>query len=84
MLMRTLLRDVKISETVRVAIDALGGDQATITGKVVQIVPAADPASRSFMVKVELPAQQTSTRDCSGEHISRGERANRCSCRRPP
>ncbi len=52
----TLLRDVKISETVRVAIDALGGDQATITGKVVQIVPAADPASRSFMVKVELPA----------------------------
>jgi RND family efflux transporter MFP subunit len=52
----TSLRDVKMGETVRVAIDALGGDQSAIEGKVVQIVPAADPASRSFIVKVELPA----------------------------
>ena len=52
----TSLRDVKMGETVRVAIDALGGDQSAIEGKVVQIVPAADPASRSFIVKIELPA----------------------------
>ena len=29
---------------------------AQLKGKVVQIVPAADPASRSFLVKIELPA----------------------------
>jgi len=34
-------------------IDALGG--AEIIGKVMQIVPAADPGSRSFLVKIELP-----------------------------
>ncbi len=45
---------VRLGETVPVAIDALG-DQG-ITGKVVQIVPAADPASRTFTVKIELPA----------------------------
>jgi RND family efflux transporter MFP subunit len=52
----TSLHDVKMGETVRVAIDALGGDQSPIQGKVVEIVPAADPASRSFIVKVELPS----------------------------
>ena len=51
----TSLRDVKMGEKVRVAIDALGGEQSAIEGKVVQIVPAADPASRTFIVKVELP-----------------------------
>jgi RND family efflux transporter MFP subunit len=45
---------VKLGEAVPVVIDALG-DQP-ITGKVTQIVPAADPASRTFTVKVELPA----------------------------
>jgi multidrug efflux pump subunit AcrA (membrane-fusion protein) len=33
-------------------IDALG--EQTIAGKVVQIVPAADPASRTFTVKIDL------------------------------
>jgi len=38
---------------VLVAIEALGN--AELKGKVVQIVPAADPASRAFLVKIELP-----------------------------
>lgn len=45
---------VKIGEAVPVVIDSLGGQE--IAGKVVQIVPAADPASRTFTVKIELPA----------------------------
>ena len=45
---------VKLSAAVPVVIDSLGGQE--ITGKVVQIVPAADPASRTFTVKIELPA----------------------------
>ncbi|MGB8772337.1 MAG: efflux RND transporter periplasmic adaptor subunit [Candidatus Korobacteraceae bacterium] len=44
---------VRMEEEAPVVIDALG-DQA-ITGKVVQIVPAADPASRTFTVKIDLP-----------------------------
>jgi multidrug efflux pump subunit AcrA (membrane-fusion protein) len=35
-------------------IDALGDRE--LKGKVIEIVPAADPASRSFLVKVELPS----------------------------
>ena len=45
---------VKLGETVPVVIDALG-DQP-IEGKVTQIVPAADPASRTFTVKIDLPS----------------------------
>ena len=43
---------VRLGEAVPVVIDALG-DQ-TIAGKVVQIVPAADPSSRTFTVKIDL------------------------------
>jgi len=46
--------EVKLRETVRVSIDSLG-DQA-IEGKVTQIVPAADPASRTVTVKIDLPS----------------------------
>jgi RND family efflux transporter MFP subunit len=42
-----------VGETVPVSLDALG--TSTLPGKVVQIVPAANPASRSFIVKIELP-----------------------------
>ena len=42
------------ARAVPVVIDSLGGQ--AISGKVVQIVPAADPASRTFTVKIELPA----------------------------
>ena len=45
---------VRLGETVPVVIDALG--EQTIEGKVTQIVPTADPASRTFTVKIDLPA----------------------------
>jgi len=44
---------VRLGASVPVVLDSLGGQ--AVSGKVVQIVPAADPASRTFMVKVELP-----------------------------
>lgn len=47
------LKYIKLGDQVTVSLDALDGD---LQAKVVQIVPAADPASRSFVVKVELPA----------------------------
>jgi RND family efflux transporter MFP subunit len=47
------LRFVRIGQVSQVTIDALGN--VPLSGKVVQIVPAADPASRSFLVKVEMP-----------------------------
>lgn len=37
----------------RVTFDAIPGKE--FTGKVVEVVPAADPASRTFAVKIELP-----------------------------
>lgn len=67
------LRYVQTGGQVSVAIEAL--DNAELKGKVAQIVPAADPASRAFLVKIELP---TDTRLRSGlfgrAHFSRGER----------
>jgi len=45
---------VKLGEGVPVVIDALS-DQP-IEGKVTQIIPAADPASRTFTVKIDLPS----------------------------
>jgi RND family efflux transporter MFP subunit len=45
---------VRLGESVPVVIDSLG-DQP-ITGKVIQIVPAADPGSRTFTIKIDLPA----------------------------
>lgn len=41
----------------QVAID--GASSAEITGRVAEIVPAADPASRSFTVKIDLPSSTT-------------------------
>ncbi len=67
------LRYVRTGGQVSVAIEAL--DNAELKGKVVQIVPAADPASRAFLVKIELP---TDTRLRSGlfgrAQFPRGER----------
>jgi RND family efflux transporter MFP subunit len=48
------IRLVHVGQAAPVTIDALENTQ--LFGKVVQIVPAADPVSRSFLVKVELPA----------------------------
>ena len=44
---------VRLGAIVPVVIDSLGNQ--AITGKVVQIVPAAEPASRTFTVKIDLP-----------------------------
>src|SRR5260370_17847966 len=48
------LRLVHVGQVSPVTIDALGN--VPLSGKVVQIAPPADPASRTFLVKVELPA----------------------------
>lgn len=67
------LRYVRNGQEVPVAVDAL--DDTEINGKVVQIVPAADPASRSFLVKVELPADSRLRSGLFGRaHFVRGER----------
>ncbi|MFY9912491.1 MAG: efflux RND transporter periplasmic adaptor subunit [Candidatus Sulfotelmatobacter sp.] len=50
----TDLRYVRQGQQMSVSIDALGDRE--LKGKVIEIVPAADPASRSFLVKVELPS----------------------------
>jgi len=50
----TDLRYVQQGEPVPVLIDALGDRE--LRGKVAEIVPAADPGSRSFLVRVELPS----------------------------
>jgi RND family efflux transporter MFP subunit len=67
------LRYVRTGGPVPVVIEAL--DNAELKGKVVQIVPAADPASRAFLVKIELA---TDTRLRTGlfgrAQFSRGER----------
>ena len=47
-----LIRRVKIGESLEVAIDAL---HQTLTGRLAEVVPSADPATRSFVVKVDLP-----------------------------
>jgi RND family efflux transporter MFP subunit len=47
------IRLVHVGQSTPVNIDALGSTE--IAGKAMQIVPAADPGSRSFLVKIELP-----------------------------
>ncbi len=50
------LMGIRLGQSVPVSIEAVGPD--SLAGKVVQIVPAVDPASRSFVVKVELPPNE--------------------------
>ena len=67
------LRYLRIGEQVPVLIDAL--DNAELKAKVVQIVPAADSASRSFLVKIELPVDTRLRSGLLGRaQFSRGER----------
>lgn len=47
---------IRLNDAARVRIDALGGEE--LTGVVAEIVPAADPASRSCMVKIALPTRR--------------------------
>lgn len=67
------LRYIRIGNKVPVTIDALGDDE--LSGRVAQIVPAADPGSRSFVVKIELPADPRLRSGLFGRaQLSRGER----------
>ena len=49
------IRSIQVSDQVQVRIDALGDDEQS--GTVSEIVPASDPASRSNVVKIDLPVQ---------------------------
>lgn len=49
------IRDVRLNQPVTVLIDALGGEE--LSGRVVEIVPSTDPASRSYTVRIELPSR---------------------------
>lgn len=52
----SLLASLKPGATLSVIVDGLGN--TALPGKIAQIVPAADPASRSFLVKIALPAAE--------------------------
>jgi len=70
----TDLRYVRQGEPVPVLIDALGDRERK--GKVIEIVPAADPASRSFVVKIDLPLDPAQRSGLFGRaEFARGERA---------
>ena len=67
------LRYVQMGERVPVVVDAL--ETTELRGRVVQIVPAADPGSRSFLVKIELPADTRLRSGLFGRaQFSRGRR----------
>jgi RND family efflux transporter MFP subunit len=68
------LRYVRMGESVPVTVGAL--ESAQQKGKVVQIVPAADSASRSFLVKIELPLDTRLRSGLFGRaQFSRGNRS---------
>ena len=67
------LQYVRLGEQVPVVVDAL--ENAELKGKVAQIVPTADPGSRSFLVKIELPADARLRSGLFGHaQFSRGKR----------
>jgi RND family efflux transporter MFP subunit len=68
------LRFVHTGQTSPVLIDALG--QNELKGTVTEIVPAADPASRSFLVKLQLPPNPALRSGLFGRaQFARGERS---------
>ena len=70
----TDLRYVRMGQQASILIDALGDRE--MKGKVVEIDPAADPASRSFLVKVELPSDPALRSGFFGRaQFPRGERS---------
>lgn len=67
------LRYVRQGQQISVLVDALGDRE--IKGRVIEIVPAADPASRSFLVKVELPLDSALRSGLFARaHFTRGSR----------
>lgn len=70
----TDVRYMRQGQQVPVWVDALGGRD--LEGKVVEIIPSADPATRTFLVKVELPANPALRSGLFGRvQFTRGERA---------
>ena len=68
------ISQVRMGQTIPVRIDAL---DAELVGKVLEIVPAADSATRSFVVKINLPADQRLRSGLFGRaRISRGEKSS--------
>jgi RND family efflux transporter MFP subunit len=71
----TDLRYVRMGEQVSVIIDAVGDRE--LKGRVVEIVPAADAASRSFLVKIEIPSDPALRSGLFGRvQFSRGKRSS--------
>ena len=69
------LHFVRMGVQVPVVVDAL--QNPDLKGKVEQIMPAADPGSRSFLVKVELPADAQLRSGLFGRaQFSRGQRSS--------
>ncbi len=70
----TDLRYVRMGQQAPVLVDALGDRE--LKGKVVEIVPAADSASRSFLVKLEIPSDPALRSGLFGRaEFARGERS---------
>lgn len=68
-------RLVRVGETASVSLDSI--ENREVSGKVVQIVPAADPASRSFLVKIALPLDSRLRSGLFGRaRFPRGERSS--------
>ncbi|HXE75471.1 MAG TPA: efflux RND transporter periplasmic adaptor subunit [Candidatus Xenobia bacterium] len=64
---------VRMGQSIPVLIEALGAEE--LAGQVVQIIPAADPATRSFTIKVELSADKRLRSGLFGRaQFARGER----------
>ncbi len=67
------LQYVRAGATVLVTLDAYPDQK--LSGKVIQIVPAADPSTRTFLVKVELPSNPVLRSGLFGRtNFTRGER----------
>ncbi len=70
----SLLSTIRIGASIPVIIDAIGNN--SLAGKVAEIVPAADPGSHSFMVKIDLPPTQGLRSGMFGRaQLSRGSKA---------
>ncbi len=71
----TDLRYVRMGQQAPVIIDAVGDRE--LKGRVVEIVPAADAASRSFLVKIEIPPDPALRSGLFGRaQFSRGEKSS--------
>jgi RND family efflux transporter MFP subunit len=71
----TDLRYVRMGQQAPVIIDAMGDRE--LKGRVVEIVPAADAASRSFLVIIEIPSDPALRSGLFGRaQFSRGEKSS--------